>query len=82
MVAFRFQYGDDFSERLYHGSIGVRQHGPDDDCIKIIDVGNKHILHTFEGADREGAGDVGIHGASYGISKHSKAEHILNSTLF
>ncbi len=27
MVASRFQYGDDFGERLYHGSIGARRHG-------------------------------------------------------
>ncbi len=39
-------------------------------------------MHTFEGADREGAGDVGIHGTSYGISKHGKTEHILHSTDF
>jgi hypothetical protein len=44
MVAVGFQYGDDFGECLYHGSNGARRHGPDDDCIKVIDVGNKHIL--------------------------------------
>ncbi len=82
MVASRFQYGDDFGERLYQGSISARWHGRDDDCIKVVDVGNKHILHTFEGADREGAGDVGIHGARSGIGKHSKSEHILHSTYF
>ncbi len=83
MVASRFQYGDDFGECLYHGSISARWHGPDNYCIKVIDVGNKHVLHTFEGApDREGAGDVGIHGASYGIGKHGKTEHILHSTDF
>ncbi len=82
MVASRFQYGDDFGERLYHGSISARHHGPDDDCNKVIDVGNKHVLHNFEGADREGAGDVGIHGARYGIGKHGKAEYILHSTDF
>jgi hypothetical protein len=82
MAAAGFQYGDDLGECLYHGRVGARWHGPDDDCIKIIDVGNKHILHTFEGADREGAGDAGIHGARYGISKRSKAEHFLHSTDF
>ncbi len=82
MVAAGFQYGDDFGECLYHGSIGARRHGLDGDCIKIVDVGNKHVLHTFEGADREGAGDVSIHGARYGISKHGKAKHILHSTDF
>jgi hypothetical protein len=80
MVASRFQYGDKFGEHLCHGSIGARRHGPDNDCIKIIDVGNKHVLHNFEGADREGAGDVGIHGASYGIGTRGKREHILHST--
>jgi hypothetical protein len=84
MVAAGFQYGDDFGECLYHGSIGgsARWHGPDNDCIKIVDVGNKHIFHNFERADREGTSDVGIHGAHYGIGKHSKAEHILHSTDF
>jgi hypothetical protein len=82
MVAAGFQYGDDFGECLYHGSIGARQHGPENDCIKVLDVGNKHILHTFEGADREGTDNVGIPGACYGISKHGKAEHILQSTDF
>ncbi len=81
-VAAEFQYGDDFGEFLYHRSIGARWHGSDNDCIKVLDVGNKHILHTFEGADREGAGDVGIHGARYDISKRGKAEHILHSTDF
>jgi hypothetical protein len=33
MIAIRFQYGDDFGECLYHGSIGARWHGPDDACI-------------------------------------------------
>ncbi len=81
MVAAGFQYGDDFGECLYHGNVGARWHCPDDDCIKIVDVGNKHVLHTFEGADREGAGDVGIHDAHYGIGE-CKAEHILHSTDF
>jgi hypothetical protein len=60
MLAAGFQYGDDFGEYLYHGSIGARLHGLDDDYIKVVDVGNKHILHTFEAVDREGTGDVGI----------------------
>jgi hypothetical protein len=67
---------------LYYGSIGASQHGPDDDCIKIKDVSNKHVLHTFEGADREGTSDVGIHGASCGIGKCGKAENILHGTDF
>jgi hypothetical protein len=67
---------------LYHGSISARRHGLEDDCIKVVDVGNKHVLHTFDGVDREGAGDVGIHGARYGIGKRSKAVHILHSTGF
>ncbi len=67
---------------MYHGSIGARGHGLDDDCINVVDVGNKNILHTFEGADREGASDVGIHGAHYGTGKRDKAEHILHSTDF
>jgi hypothetical protein len=84
MVAAGCQYGDDFGERLYHGRVGARWHGPDDDCIKAVDVGNKHILHTFEGTDREGAGDVSIHGACYGIGEcnKAKAEHLLHSTDF
>jgi hypothetical protein len=73
---------DDFGECLYHGSIGAIRHGLDDDCIKVVDVGNKHVLHTFEGAGREGAGDVGIHGARYGVGKRGKAEHILHSIDF
>ncbi len=55
-VASRFQYGDDFGECLNHESINARRHGPDNDYIKFVDVGNNHILHTFEGADREGTG--------------------------
>ncbi len=82
MVAARFQYGDDFGECLCHRSIGARLHGPDNDCIKVVDVGNKHVLHTFEGADWEGAGDVGIHGAHCGIGECGKAEHIVYSTDF
>jgi hypothetical protein len=82
MVASRFQYGDYFGKCLYHGSIGARQRGLDDDCIKIVDVDNKHVLHTFEGADRKGTGDVSIHGACYGIGKRGKAEHILHSMDF
>jgi hypothetical protein len=35
MVASWFQYGDNFGESLYHGSIGARRHGPDDDCIRL-----------------------------------------------
>ncbi len=46
MVAVGFQYGDDFSECLYHGSISARRHGLEDDCIEVVDVGNKHVL-TF-----------------------------------
>ncbi len=40
MVASRFQYGDDFGDRFFHGSIGARQHGPDNDCIKVVDKDN------------------------------------------
>ncbi len=82
MVAAKFQYGDDFGECLYHGRIGARWHGPDNDCIKVVDGGNKHILHTFEGADREGASDVSIHSACSGINECGKAEYILHSTDF
>ncbi len=67
---------------MYHGCICARWHGPDNDCIKVVDVCNKHILHTFQGADWEGAGDIGIHGACYGIGERGKAEHILHSTNF
>ncbi len=80
MVVAGFQYGDDFGECLYHGSIGARRHCLDDDCIKVVDVGNKYVLHTFDEADQEGTGDVGIHGARYGIGEHGKAVHILHST--
>ncbi len=38
MVATGFQYEDDYGECLHHGSIGARQHGPDNDCIKVVDV--------------------------------------------
>ncbi len=82
MEAAGFQYGDDFSECFYHGSIGARWHGPDNYCIKVVDVGNKHVLHTFKGADREGTGDISIHGARYGFGKRGKAEHILHRTDF
>ncbi len=37
-------------------------------------------MYTFEVADREGTNDVSKHGASYGIGKHGKTEHILQST--
>ncbi len=67
---------------MYHGSIGARRHGSDNDCIKVVDVGKKQVLHTFEGVDREGAGDVGIHGVCNCISKCGKAEHILHSADF
>jgi hypothetical protein len=53
MVVARFQYGDDFGECLYHRSIGAKWHGLDNDCIKVVDVGNKHVLHTFEGRTRK-----------------------------
>ncbi len=82
MIAAGIQYGDDFGESLYDGSIGASRHGPDNDCIKVIDVDNKHVLNAFEGVGREGAGDVSIHGAHYGIGKRGKAEHILHSTDF
>ncbi len=82
IIAAEFQYGDDFGDFLYHGSTGARQHGPVNDCIKVIDVGNKHVLHTFEGVDWEGAGDVSINGARYGTSECSKGEHILHSKDF
>ncbi len=82
MVASCFQYGDYFGECLYHGSIGARRHGPDDDCIEIVNISNKHVLHIFERADRGGPSDVSIHGASYGIGKCSKTEHILHGTDF
>ena len=51
-------------------------------ALRFVDVGNKHVLHTFEGADRDGTGYVSIHGASYGIGKRGKAEHILHSIDF
>ncbi len=67
---------------MYHGSIGARGHGTDNDCIEVIDIGYKNVLHTFEQADRESTGDVGLHGASDCIGKHGKTKHILHGTDF
>ncbi len=47
MIAAGFQHGDDFGECLYHGCVCARWHGPDNDCIKVVDVGNKHIFAYF-----------------------------------
>ncbi len=76
IVATGFQYGDDFGEDCTMEA-SVR-----DSSIKVVDIYNKHTLHTIGGADQEGAGDVSIHGARYGIGERGKAEHILHSTDF
>ena len=52
------------------------------DCIEVIDICNKYVLHTFEQADREGAGDVSVHYSSDSIGKCGKTKYILHSTYF
>ena len=48
------------------------------DCIEIIDIRNKNVLHSFERANREGTGDVGVHCASDGIGKCGETKYILH----
>ncbi len=56
----------------------VQGHGVNNDCIEIIDIHSKNLLHTFERANREGTGDVGVYCASDGIGKCSETKYILH----
>ncbi len=62
--------------------IGVGWHRPYDDCIDIIYVRNKNVLHILEGPDGEGTGEISIHGAGGGVGKGSVAENIVNRAGF
>ncbi len=48
MVSPCFEGSDHVYECSHHGCICARGHGANDDCIEIIDICNKNILHTFE----------------------------------
>jgi hypothetical protein len=77
-----FEGSDHFSECSHHGCICARGHGANYDCIEIIDICNKNILHTFELANRECTGDVGVLCASDGVGQCGKAKYILHGAHF
>ncbi len=82
MVVLCTKYGKDFRERGDEGLVGAGWHWPHDDCVDVVYVRNKNVLHILEGPDGEGAGEISIHGAGDGVGKGSVAEHILNCTGF
>ncbi len=47
-VATCFEVSDHFGECSHHGCICARGHDAHNDCIEILDICNKNILHTFE----------------------------------
>ena len=69
-----FEGSDHFSECSHHGCICAQGNDANNDCIEIIDICNKHILHTFEQANKECTGDVSVHCASDGVGQCGKAK--------
>ncbi len=44
-----------------HGSVVLEGHCMHKDCVEVIDVGNKDLLHILEGTYWECAGEVCVH---------------------
>ncbi len=82
MVVLHAKYGKDVRECGDEGCIGAGWHRPHDDCVGVVYLRNKNVLHIPEGPDRQGAGEISIHGASGGIGKGSIADHIVNHAGF
>ncbi len=61
MVVSRAKYGEDVRERGDKGCVGAGWHRPHDDCVDVVYVRNKNVLHILEGPDGEGTGEISIH---------------------
>ena len=73
---------EDVGESRDERRIVAGGHGSDDDRIEIIHVRDKNVLHSFEGADGEGAGEICVHRAGVGVGKGCKTEHVMHCTCF
>ncbi len=73
---------EDFCECSNEGNVGAVWHWADDDGAKVLNVGNKNVLHILEGLNRKRPSDICVHGVGRGIGKGSKAEHVMHRTCF
>ncbi len=55
------EVGKNVCECCNHGTIIFGRHGMDKNCIWVVNVHHKHILHVAEGLHGEGTSAVGVH---------------------
>ncbi len=82
MIIARGKSCEDLGEGVDHGTIILGGHAAHEDGIEIIYIRNKNILHRLEGADGEGTGQIGVHGARGDVGKGRKAENIVGGANF
>ena len=58
---------------------GAVSHGANKDCVGIVHVGHKNIVHIFEGVYGEGTYEIGIHGAVIFVSNGCTDKHVVCS---
>ncbi len=68
--------GEDVGESHNHSNVVLGGHCMHKDCVEVIDVGNKDVLHILEGACSECAREVYVHCARVEIGQGCKTEHI------
>ena len=82
MIIARGKSREDLGEGVDHGAIILGGHGAHKAGVEIIDIRNKNILNQLEGADVEGTGQIGVHGARGEIGKGREAENIVGDADF
>ena len=79
MIIAGSEGGQDGGEGGNHGVVVFGGHGADKDCVEVINVGHKDILHRPEGAEGEGTRKISVHGAGgevgEGRSRRCRGHH-------
>ncbi len=60
-IALHSKGGEDVGEGRNHGGVVLGGHCMHEDCVEVVDVGNKDVLHILEGAHWECTGEVCVH---------------------
>ncbi len=73
---------EDFREGGNEGCIGAVWHWAENECVKVINVCDKNVLHILKLLNRKRSGDIRVHGAGRGIGNGGKAKHVVHHTCF
>ncbi len=82
LVIASTEYCKHFGEGSNEQGIGAGWHWPHNDCIEVIDIGNKDIFPVLKRPNGKSTSDVSVHRAGRGIGKGGKSKHILDHAGF